>query len=155
MRKLPVFAALSHTISLTFRHLGPAFRVSWAWIVVLIVAAIMFVWVTDSIWSQPSEVPDPPSLTPIIMIFMVAMIAAMSSIAVAWHRYILMDEGGKAAYNLRADRTVWRYAGHLILIGLGFMLVFALPFGLLMAMSEMMFFVALPAIVLMAPSCIA
>jgi hypothetical protein len=41
---------------------------------------------------------------------------AFASIAVSWHRYILLDEMPQGLARLRADNTVWRYFGNTILI---------------------------------------
>ena len=150
MRRLPVTAALKHTLSLTFRHLGPALRISWAWLVVLAAATAVFIGVTNDM-SQPGQVPDLAPLLLAILLVTVVIVAAMASIAVAWHRYILLEEGGDVAYNLRADGTVWRYAGNVFGLGLGFVLAVSLPSALLTAMSEYMLYLIVPAIVLLTP----
>jgi hypothetical protein len=41
-----------------------------------------------------------------------------SSIAVNWHRYILLDEVPTGLDRLRMDAVVWRYFGNAILVGL-------------------------------------
>jgi len=151
MKKLPVFAAIRHTLSLTFNNLGPAFRITWAWVIVFVVTITLFVWATAGL----GRASDPAAnLFPVMMfgtVFLLAAVAAMASIAVAWHRYILLDEGGDVGFNLRIDATVWRYAGNAILVAVGMMVVFGLPMVVLLQLSPYMLVLAFPAMFLVAP----
>ncbi|MGI9462781.1 MAG: hypothetical protein ACR2OM_02515 [Aestuariivirgaceae bacterium] len=150
MRKLPVIDALEHTLSLTFRNLGPALRISWAWILVLVGTTALLMSSTGDM-SETDPVPDLGSLLLTVLIFVLVMGVATASIGVAWHRYILLDEGGGVTYNLRADWTVWRYAGNVLAIIFGFVLVAFLPLMLLAAISEYFYLLIFPVIILLSP----
>ncbi|MFT3986382.1 hypothetical protein [Aestuariivirga sp.] len=62
---------------------------------------------------------DPQHLTPgqaaVLMAVAIAGTIALASIAVNWHRYVLLDEIPDGR-RLRLDATVWRYIGNSLLI---------------------------------------
>ena len=79
---------------------------------------------------------------------------AFASIAVNWHRYVLLDEMPVGLQRLRVDGVVWRYAGNLLLVFLIFFLC-ALPFGFVIALvlsafGKASFFLAIPAYIALA-----
>jgi len=59
------------------------------------------------------------------------MAVAFPSIAVNWHRFVLLGEWPRGLNLLRVDRPVWRYLGNLILIGLLASLIVLVPFAIL------------------------
>lgn len=139
MRKLPVGPAISHMVSSTFNHLGFALRAQWPWMV--IVAGIFLVLATTTnipMSATPEENEayfraHPGELGWFVFLVLVGVLVAMlafSSIAVAWHRYVLLDEVPKGLARLRVDATVWRYFGNIFLIGL-LLVVAMLPLSLL------------------------
>jgi hypothetical protein len=138
MRTLPVIAAFSHALRSTFNNLGFAFHVSWPWMLallpVLLAGNFYLVFVNPMI---PGQIPSP--MTYVALIAMgIASVVAFASIAVNWHRYILLDEVPHGMQRLRLDGTVWRYIGNVILIGLMLALITipaALAAGLLSLIS--------------------
>ena len=58
-----------------------------------------------------------------------ASVVAYSSIAVNWHRYVLLDEIAQGWQRLRIDSLTWRYIGNFILIFLVIMAC-AIPLGI-------------------------
>jgi hypothetical protein len=140
LRILPVGPTLRHMLSSTLDNLGFALRAQWPWM--LIVAVLL---VVVGIYN-----PIPANLTPeqtqvffrenggelgsyFLFVFVVVLVAMLgfSSVAVAWHRYILLDEVPQGMAKLRVDGTVWRYFGNLFLISVMIFLA-ALPLSLLM-----------------------
>ncbi len=136
MRKLPVISAFSHALKSTWHNLPFAFHASWMWLLIL---------VPISMWAE-SRIPtlDPSidfkNLPPEQMMefqkaaltFYLSMILSMviySSIAVNWHRYVLLDEVPMGSARLRLDKTVWRYVGNTILVFLMVVLLI-MPLGL-------------------------
>ena len=65
---------------------------------------------------------DPQNLTAqsfsLIVPLAIASIVAYCSIAVNWHRYVLLDEVAEGWQRLRIDSLMWRYIGNAILVGL-------------------------------------
>jgi hypothetical protein len=119
MRKLPVFGALGHAIRSTTDNIGFAFHISWPWVLILLpfnVATNLYVVLNGL---ETGGEPDPAKIgtyfavaTPLIL----ASIVAYASIAVNWHRYVLLDEIADGWQRLRIDGLMWRYIGNFILI---------------------------------------
>lgn len=130
--KLP----LGHTISLSystyFEHLLDALRASWLWM--LVVAAITGVtsweqwsWMSTAIAQikpgVPAQVPQPPTMGTLFILQYILMTLAGVSIAVAWHRLLILGEHpGWSGSNL-ATKNPWRYIG----VGLAIALTVMLP----------------------------
>lgn len=119
MRKLPVFEALGHAFRSTTDNIGFAFHISWPWVLILLpfnVATNLYMVVNGL---ETGGEPDPAKIgmyfavaTPLIL----ASIVAYASIAVNWHRYVLLDEIAQGLQRLRIDSLTWRYIGNFILI---------------------------------------
>ena len=152
MRQLPVFAAFSHAFRSTLSNLGFAFHASWPWMALLLpvlIAGNLFI----QIYAMPVIGQPPPASAIAVEIGMgLLMLLAFSSIAIGWHRYILLDEVPQGWQRLRLDGPVLRYFGNVILISLVLGLI-ALPFMLVAVLVAvlaqqpnliMFFFVVLP-----------
>lgn len=114
MRRLPVIEAFSHAVRSTTSNLPFAFHVSWPWMAVLLpilIAGQLYVLagVGDSQATTTRAIPVQ------VLVGLCAMLA-FSSIAVNWHRYVLLDEVPQGRERLRLDDKVWRYFGNAILI---------------------------------------
>lgn len=114
MRKLPVGAAFGHVLRSTINNVGFAWHLSWPWLVFILplnmLAGVLGI----------SENPSPESATAgsavVSAIVAILSMFVFSSIAVSWHRYILLDEVPRGWARLRADNVVWRYFGNTLLI---------------------------------------
>ena len=127
MRILPVGAAVRHMLSSTLNNLGFAWRAQWPWMViaaaVLIGLGALF---PDAFGGDPKGLEkslqgNPGQAGIFLLLFLATLLVvalAFSSCAVAWHRYVLLDEVPKGLARLRVDGTVWRYLGNLLLIAL-------------------------------------
>ncbi len=119
MRKLPVFKALGHAFRSTTDNIGFAFHISWPWVLILLpfnVATNLYMVLNGL---ETGGEPDPAKIgmyfavaTPLIL----ASIVAYASIAVNWHRYVLLDEIAEGWQRLRIDGLMWRYIGNFILV---------------------------------------
>lgn len=120
MRKLPVGAAFGHVLRSTLNNIGFAWHLSWPWLLVIlplnIIASIY--GLTESLTPQAAS----GGAVAISVVIGLLSMFAFSSIAVSWHRYILLDEIPKGLARLRADNVVWRYFGNTLLI---FLILFA------------------------------
>lgn len=133
MRKLPVFKALGHAFRSTMDNIGFAFHISWPWVLILLpfnVATNLYMVLNGL---ETGGEPDPAKIgmyfavaTPLIL----ASIVAYASIAVNWHRYVLLDEIAEGWQRLRIDGLMWRYIGNFILIGL-VVIACTIPLGIL------------------------
>jgi hypothetical protein len=148
MRKLPVMDAFSHAFRSTSNNLSFAFHASWPWMAVLLPVLIAGnLYVFSETGGNP-EVQTAGSLAASFAMGLIAMIA-FASIAVNWHRYVLLDEMPEGAARLRIDDTVWRYFGNILLISLmigvcAVVAVLAFSFiGILMGQASL--FVVVPA----------
>ncbi|NNE22441.1 MAG: hypothetical protein HKN11_07495 [Rhizobiales bacterium] len=150
-KKLPVFAAIRHMLLLSFNNLGQAFRITWAWMVVFVVTIAMFIWIIAGVDIATPSASDLVSLA-VVFVFLIAIaLMATASIAVAWHRYILLDEGGNVAFNLRIDGLVWRYVGNALAIGIVGLVLIGVPIVVSMQVSELAILLVFPLLLLLAP----
>jgi hypothetical protein len=140
MRKLPVFKAMGHAISSTTDNLGFAFHISWPWMLMLLpfnVATNLYLVVNGL---ETGGEPNPAMLgkyfavaTPLLL----ASIVAYASIAVNWHRYVLLDDIAQGWQRLRLDSLTWRYIGNFILIFLVLMAC-AIPIGAALGLAGLL-----------------
>ena len=132
MRKLPVIAAFSHSFRSTMNNLAFAFHVSWPWMLVLLPMLIAGnLYVVANIKVDTGQFPY--GVFAFAFLLSVIQGLAFASIAVNWHRYVLLDEVPAGAQRLRVDAMVWRYFGNIILISLTIMLMM-IPFGFVFAL---------------------
>ena len=117
MRKLPVTRALGHAIRSTADNISFAFHISWPWMLLLLPLNVAV-----NLYLVFNGVQDPKNLTAqsflLIVPLAIASIVAYCSMAVNWHRYVLLDEVAEGWQRLRVDSLMWRYIGNAILIGL-------------------------------------
>jgi hypothetical protein len=121
MRKLPVGAAFSHMMNSTWNNLGFAARSQWPWFAIFFAALLVLGFIAYSL--APTGVSSAPevefgaaNLLLLPVLFLIGL--GFSSMAVAWHRFVLLDEVPQGMQKLRIDDTVWRYFGNLMLLGL-------------------------------------
>jgi hypothetical protein len=127
LRTLPVSAAIAHVWRSTSHNLWFALRAQWPWFVLLAVlfsvlastVSIEFTGDQAAMEAQLKEHPERAGTFVFAIVTSVfAAMLAFSSIAVSWHRYVLLDEVPQGLAKLRVDALVWRYLGNIILITL-------------------------------------
>jgi hypothetical protein len=111
-RQLPVIAAFTHMVN-SIRHnwrVGARHGLPWV--------ALLTLFKAWSLWSPEVATPgaEPPVSWQDILALGVGIVAT-SSIALSWHRYILLDEPPASVPPFRMDRLVWRYMGRSCFIG--------------------------------------
>lgn len=119
MRKLPVPGVLSHALRSVANNYRFAWHVSWPWLALLLPLNLAADFMLPRIDPQAT---DPAAITRngeaglgYAVLGIVSMLV-FSSIAVNWHRYILMDEIPHGWARLRLDNVVWRYFGNTLLV---------------------------------------
>jgi hypothetical protein len=139
LRTLPVGPTIKHMVSSTLNNLAFAMRAQWPWMIIIVVLfAILGTYnpIPANLTQEQSEAFFRDNASQVASFFLlfaaVALVAMLgfSSVAVAWHRYVLLDEVPQGMNKLRVDGTVWRYFGNLVLISL-MLIVAALPLSLL------------------------
>lgn len=108
IRKLPPMAALEFAIEQTFRNFFYSIRLVLGWAVVmspLLVAA----WFVVFRNGMPDMTALPPSAVAVLIAITAVALLASFSIAVNWHRRILLKETPRRLAWLRLDGAVWKY----------------------------------------------
>jgi hypothetical protein len=129
MQKLPVLLAIKHALKAVIHFRGAGIRIGLPWILALAVFSTL-----DLILFGAADFANPDnanvmSFKPTDMIIAALSMVAFSSIAVNWHRYILLDEVTTSERIFRLDRTVWKYVGRTLLI----LLIAIIPLSILSA----------------------
>lgn len=107
-----VYELLRHAVFSVLRNIAAGFAFAWPWLIVLAVTAgALGTWVWSSGFGQ-SETDRAQGPGPFLMALVIGVAAyatAFSSIAVNWHRYVLLDDASPGVSRLRLDGHVWRY----------------------------------------------
>jgi hypothetical protein len=129
--KLPFWDAVSLSYSTYFRHFTDSLRASWIWLIV--VAAFtgyaswqQWSWVNTFMTSlKPGVTPgakhQPLELAVLSNVNHVLLLFAGVSIAVAWHRLVILSERPAISGSNVATKDLWRYTGMAIAL---FLIVF-------------------------------
>jgi hypothetical protein len=105
MRKIQVFPALQHMLKLISLNWKVIAKFAWPWLAL-----------TAALSAFPKlAITSLNAITPMQAIPLVVGYIASCSIAVSWHRYILLDE---MSLPFKLDRPVWNYALRSTIIGL-------------------------------------
>jgi hypothetical protein len=126
--KLPLWHTIRLSYSTYFRHFNDALRASWLW---LIIVAALTALATQQQWSWTATAmanhayPQMPKPTDVIVLSGVNVLALFTgaSIAVAWHRLMILDERPGISGSNVTTKDLWRY----ILVGLALCLMVWLP----------------------------
>lgn len=116
-RTLPAGTCISHAINSVRNNIAYAFRISWPWYLVLIILGFGAGLLANNVSGGNPEA-NPGSVLPIYLSLGLFNLLAFSSIAVNWHRYILLDEVPAGSGLFRLDDKTWRYFGNVLLITL-------------------------------------
>lgn len=138
-RKLPAGTCIGHAINSVRHNIAYAFRISWPWYLIVIPLTIAVSLVLS--YAAGGDLMQNQGLA-----FLNNMVSglllgfAFASIAVNWHRYILLDEVPDSRGILRLDDTVLRYFGNIILIFIilvaaGFLV--GIPLGIIAALTSL------------------
>jgi hypothetical protein len=105
--KLPVWSTVVQSYVLTFKNLGWFVKMAWVWVVVFAGIVALIYWVHWP-YQQMENVPGQSSWWHLILTIVISLFVA-SSIAVAWHRRMLLGDNVASAFYFRLDRTVINY----------------------------------------------
>lgn len=134
-RQLPAGACISHAIQSVRNNIGYAFRISWPWYAVVFAVNLAVGFLSESLVGDPMT--NPGGSFALQAIVLLVNLVSFASIAVNWHRYILLDQVPAGGEILRLDGLTWRYLGNLVLIWLMFVI------GILICMFVLQLFAGL------------
>lgn len=119
MRELPVFDVYSHSVRSIRDNLGFAFQISWPWMLALLPFNI-----AEHVYLAFHPMTDfknqPIGILAVAWGLGLITMVVFASIAVMWHRYVLLGEVPSGLARFRLDGPVWRYVGNTILMALIF-----------------------------------
>ena len=112
IRSLPILKAFAHMFSGMTAHWQPALKLALPWLLLTTVL---------NIWSFKTHPPSASSLADFNLnwtdwVIVALSLIASSSLAVSWHRFILIDAPLKDVPVFRVDRLVWLYLGRILTI---------------------------------------
>ena len=112
-RQLSAGACIRHALSSVRNNLAYAFRISWPWYAVFVpVVVVLSAYLNQATSGDPDANPGMTFLINIVIALITVL--AFASIAVNWHRYILLDEVPRGGEIFRLDGKTWRYFGNLL-----------------------------------------
>jgi hypothetical protein len=123
--KLPFWDTVSLSYSTYFRHFIDALRASWLWLLVVAVFTCFASWQQWSWMASamanlkpglPPRMPQPTEMMVLLQFDNVLMLLAGVSIAVAWHRLMILDERPGLSGSNVVTKTLWRYIGMAIVV---------------------------------------
>jgi len=125
-----------HSFAMLFRNLGNALRISVGPILIALVVGFLILGVFGSnLDALPQDIEQgqlPPEIAFAVLLILLLFIFVSAWIAVAWHRFILLEDYPGLLPPL-AGRPVWSYIGKTILLSLVLTLVM-LPAGFVMGL---------------------
>jgi hypothetical protein len=144
MNKLPAIQTIKHALKAVFQFRNAGARIGLPWVLVL--AGMSLIDRSFSVAPDPANGPTSMIIPgPMELVIAVLSLVIFSSIAVNWHRYILLDEITASEKIFRLDRPVWNYAGRTLLIMLATLVpIFALSLALIAAMPNLSAVLAVP-----------
>jgi hypothetical protein len=109
-----------HSFAMLFRNLGNALRISVGPILIALVVGFLILGVFGSnLDALPQDIEQgqlPPEIAFAVLLILLLFIFVSAWIAVAWHRFILLEDYPGLLPPL-AGRPVWRYVGKTFLLG--------------------------------------
>lgn len=121
--RLPFWSTFGQALALPLQNVGAVVRLTWAWALILALATGALYRLLDD--AQITAIQTGSGFGPASLNLVSLLIGLVvgSSVAVGWHRLVLLDERPAGATYLRLDNLVWHY----IAIA-GLMLVLSMPF---------------------------
>lgn len=137
-RQLPATRCVGHAILSVRNNVAYAFRISWPWYAVITLCGLGAGLIAEYVTGGNLEA-YPERVGPLYLVVGVINILGFASVAVNWHRYILLDEVPQGSELFRLDDKTWRYFGNVLLIALIMVAIFVavfLPAVILAAVNE-------------------
>ncbi|MFM9939064.1 MAG: hypothetical protein ACKVP7_06175 [Hyphomicrobiaceae bacterium] len=123
--KLPFWATIAQAYALPFEHIAAVLRITWAWALLLALGTGLLYRLLDDTQIAAMQKGDDLGPAGLSLVSLLLGLIVGSSVAVGWHRLVLLDERPTGRTYLRLDNTVWGYiavAGLLLVIMLPFLI---------------------------------
>lgn len=135
MNKINPFKSFVHACILVLENINFLFRISWMWIALTVLLEVVRVMMFAG-GNFTADIKDTMSSGHIVMLIITGVISLIgfSSIAVSFHRLVLLGEKEELIPTINIDWDVFRYAGNILLIYLAsavIALIGMVPLGLL------------------------
>jgi hypothetical protein len=131
--KLPFWETIGISYSFYFQHLADVLRISWLWLLIFVPLVGVTSWLQSTWFAKlvANMRPGKPPLAPAVPTEMtllgnvstLVMFLAGCSIAVAWHRLVLLGEQPGLSGGNIISRNLWRYLG----VGLVILMIAGFP----------------------------
>ncbi|MGC2782140.1 MAG: hypothetical protein WA418_41555 [Bradyrhizobium sp.] len=129
--KLPFSDAASLAYSSYFRNLPQVLRACWLWLILVMAATALASSLQCSRLStmlashESGRLPGAPAASPAVLILLPQLLLALGgvSIAVAWHRFLILGEQPPFSGSNVVTRALWRY----VLVGLVLFAIMVVP----------------------------
>jgi hypothetical protein len=124
--KLPLWDTICLSYSSYFRNFPDVLRISWLWLAVVTPLWGVVIWLSLSLKATLAagmKRGAPPSFPVLITLAILVFTFAGASIAVAWHRRLILGEPPGFSGSNVATKGLWRYVG----IGFAISLIAFLP----------------------------
>ena len=153
--KLPLGHAIGLAYSTYFANFASVLRTSWLWLIVIVVPTGLASWQEWSWMSaaianikpgQPPALPNFGKMTALLHASQALLLFAGASIAVAWHRLMILNEPPGISGGNVATKTLWRYVG----MGIAILAIDILPAEIVSRAEAYIFAGASPTAVSMA-----
>ena len=135
--KLPFWDAVSLSYSTYFQHFIDALRASWLWLIVVgaltgVASWQQWSWMVTAMANMkpgvPPQLPKSTETAVLLNLDNVLLLLAGVSIAVAWHRLMILQEHPGFSGSNVATKHLWRY----VVVGVALFLVMFLPVAAVM-----------------------
>ena len=115
---------LAEAIRTAFAHRRVAFWLSWPWFVFFVLpVSLVSSFVIAPVSNQTTYDPSDWWRSGVVFVLFFAEVVALSSIAVNWHRYLLLGEVAEGRRRVRLDAIVWRYFRNVFVVGVAAVLL--------------------------------
>lgn len=123
MSQFRAIPAVVHVLGTVVRNIGPAIRMSWPWLaiyaIVQAIGLLLFPDLQKVFAGEEDALKNAEPGTGIMLLTLLLLsTVAFSSLAVNWHRFMLLGEEAEGEERLRMDGLVFRYIGNAMLGGL-------------------------------------
>jgi hypothetical protein len=152
-RQLPAGTCIRHAVNSVRNNIAYAFRISWPWYAVMVPVVIVLMLFSSYLTGGNPEANPGMTLLIDLVRGLVTMLA-FASIAVNWHRYILLDEVPHGNEIYRLDDKTWRYFGNILLLFLILMaagIIIGLPIGFIVGLARASEYIVILVALLVAP----
>jgi hypothetical protein len=115
---------LAEAIRTAYDNRSVAFRLSWPWFMFFVLpVSLVSSFVIAPVSNQTTYAPSDWWRSAVVFVLFVAEVVALSSIAVNWHRYLLLGEVAEGRLRVRLDAVVWRYFRNVFAVGIATILL--------------------------------